>query len=93
MDKYTKDISKNLIKKSKSEILIDLKKFIKLNLEIKLKIINESIKKLKKNYYNLRSKKVINLIKNIESRKNHKATLGGCLFLVKKDQLRLKREK
>ena len=93
LDKHTKDISKNLIKKSKSEIFIDLKKFIKLNLEIKLKIINESIKKLKKNYYNPRSKKVINLIKNIESRKEHKSTLGGCLFIVKKDQLRLKREK
>ena len=28
-------------------------------------IINESIKKLKKNYYNPRSKKVINLIKKM----------------------------
>ena len=93
LDKYIEGISKNLIKKSRNEILIDLRKFHNLNLEIKLKIINESIKKLKKNYYDPRSRKVINLIKNIESRKDHKATLGGCIFLVKKDQLRLKREK
>ena len=36
------------------------------NKEIKIAIINDSIKRIKRNYYNSRSKKVENLIKNIE---------------------------
>ena len=56
-------------------------------------MINESIKKLKKNYYNLRAKKVDNLINNLEKRNFKKTTLGGCVFNVKKDNLCLKIEK
>ena len=56
-------------------------------------MINESIKKLKKNYYNPRAKKVDNLINNLEKRNFIKTTLGGCIFNVKKDNLCLKIEK
>ena len=58
-----------------------------------MRIINESIKYLKKNYYNPRSKKVINLIKNLNKKNFSKATLGGCIFIKKKDNLCLSREK
>ena len=70
-----------------------MKKFNKLNKEVKISVLNESIKKLKKNYYNPRSKKVENLIKSMESRKFKKSTLGGCIFVKKEDQLCLKIEK
>ena len=59
LNQYFEEIFKDLIKVSKKQILIDFKKFIKLNLEVKIKLINKCIKILKKNYYNPRSKKVM----------------------------------
>ena len=72
---------------------MDLKKFKRLNKDIKIDLINKSIKKLKSNYYNPRARKVENLIKKIQSKSFHKSTLGGCIFLKEKDKLRLKAEK
>ena len=74
-------------------ILINFERFKELNNEIQIRIINEAIKKLKKNYYNPRSKKVLNLINIISSAEFKKATLAGCLFFLKEDYLCLKSEK
>ena len=93
LDQYLEAIFKDLVKVSKMQILIDFNKFIKLNLEIKIKLINKCIKILKKNYYNPRSKKVMFLISAIEKNNFKKATLGGCQFLKKKDFLILMVEK
>ena len=93
LDQYLEEIFKDLIKVSKKQILIDFKKFIKLNLEVKIKLINKCIKILKKNYYNPRSKKVMFLISAIEKHSFKKATLGGCQFFKKKDVLILMVEK
>ena len=60
VDKYFRSVSKEITKKFKSEIKINFDKFKYLESEIKIRLINESIKKIKKNYYNPRSKKVIN---------------------------------
>ena len=60
--------------KSKEKVLIKSKKFYSFNNEIKIKIINEAIRKIKKNYYNPRSKKVAGLIANLGekiSKKQH----------------------
>jgi len=93
LEEYYNKITKNLIKKTRGEISLSFKKFKTFNDEIKLRLINESIKKLKKNYYNLRSKKVLNLIKNLNSKNFRGATLGGCRFFIKRDNLCLKKEK
>jgi len=93
LDEYFKKIFKETIKKFRKEITIDLKKFRNLNKDVKISVLNESIKRLKKNYYNPRSKKVENLINNLDSRKFKKSTLGGCIFFKKEDQLCLKIEK
>jgi tRNA(Ile)-lysidine synthase len=93
LDEYFNRTFKETIKISRKDILIDLKKFEKLNQEIKIGVLNESIKRLKKNYYNPRSKKVENLIENLKDKKFKKSTLGGCLFIKKEDQLCLKLEK
>ena len=93
IDEHVKNTIKEIVTKSKNEVLIDFKKFIKINYDIKIRVINEAIRKIKKNYYNPRSKKVINLIKNIEKRKFTKATLGGCIFSKKKDFLSIIIEK
>ena len=69
------------------------KKFNRLNKEIKIALINESIKRLKNNYYSLRFKKVENLIVNLGQKNFKQATLGGCIFVLKKDNLCLKIEK
>ena len=86
--------SKELIKKKiNGRIYIDLKKFNRSNEEIRIRIINDVIKKLQNNYYNQRSKKVVNLIKNIKDKAFKKATLSKCIFERQKDQLSIKKEK
>ncbi len=93
LDEYYLNISKEIIKKNKNQICINLKKFQNLNDELKIRVINDSIKILKNNYYNPRSKKVLNLIKNLESEKLRILTLGGCLFSIRKQILYVKIEK
>ena len=55
--------------------------------------IRDFVKKLKKNYYDIRSKKVGNLIKLLRKRNFKKSTLGGCIFFKKGENLCLKSEK
>ena len=81
------------IKKDKSLLKSNQKKLKKHNNEIKMAIINASIKKLKKNYYDPRAKKVINLIRAIDKKGFKKSTLGGCIFFKKGINLCLKKEK
>ena len=93
LDDFLKKEFSKIIKKKDSEILINLKKFKKHNNEIKMAIINASIKKLKKNYYDPRAKKVTNLIRTIDKKGFKKSTLGGCIFFKKGINLCLKNEK
>ncbi len=93
LDDFLKKEFSKIIKKKDSEILINLKKFKKHNNEIKMAIINASIKKLKKNYYDPRAIKVINLIRTIDKKGFKKSTLGGCIFFKKGINLCLKKEK
>ena len=93
LEGYFKTVFKDIIKNNRKEILIDFKKFRQLSNEVKIAAINESIKKLKKNYYNPRTKKVENLIKSIEKSNFKKSTLGGCIFILKNGNLCLKIEK
>ena len=92
LDVYLDNIFKNLIKKNDSEILINFKKYRVLNNDIKLALINESVKQIKNNYYDLRSKKVVNLIQALNKRNFKRSTLGGCIFYKKNSNLCLKPE-
>ncbi len=93
IEEYFQNIFSRLIKKHKKKIIINLKKYKELNNDVKIALINESIKKLKNNYYDLRSKKVNNLIINIEKKDFKKSTLGGCIFFKKDQNLCLIAEK
>ena len=93
LDQYLNKIFKELIKRVNSEIVINFTKFRHLNDDTKMALINESVKQLKKNYYDLRSSKVNNLIKNLNKRGFKKTTLGGCIFFRKNANLCLKAEK
>tara|TARA_X000000950_G_C13762762_1_gene597552 strand:- start:74 stop:1096 length:1023 start_codon:yes stop_codon:yes gene_type:complete len=94
LDHYLDKVFKELIKKdNEREILINLKKYKDLSNDTKIALLNESIKLLKNNYYDLRSKKVDNLIKNLNKKDFKKSTLGGCIFSKKGGNLCLKVEK
>ena len=93
LDGYLSNIFKEFIKRSNSEILINFKKYQNLNKDIKIAVINQSIKQLKRNYYDLRSKKVENLISNLDKKDFKNFTLGGCIFFKKGEYLCLKSEK
>ena len=93
LDQYLSKTFKELIKREKKEIYINYKKYSELSKDTKMALINESIKQLRKNYYDLRSKKVENLIKNLTDKNFIKSTLGGCIFLKKEGNLCLKLEK
>tara|TARA_B100001057_G_scaffold477582_1_gene546964 strand:+ start:4759 stop:5778 length:1020 start_codon:yes stop_codon:yes gene_type:complete len=82
-----------LIRKRNKEISINFQKFKELNNDTQIALINKSIKRLKKNYYDLRSKKVQNLISGLIARDFKKSTLGGCIFFKKNQDLCLKIEK
>ena len=87
LEEYLSKIKNELIKKDNKKISINFKKYVKLNNDVKIALINESIKNLKRNYYDLRSKKVLNLVKNLNKKSFKKATLGGCIFFKKGENL------
>ena len=93
LDGYLNNIFKKLINKTNNEISINFNKYKDLSNDTKMALINESIKKIKKNYYDLRSKKVDNLINSINKRNFKKTSLGGCVFFKKGENLCLKVEK
>ena len=94
LDSYLSKIFKEFIKKeSNGEILINFKKYQHLSNDTKIAVINHSIKQLKRNYYDLRSKKVENLINNLDKKNFKTSTLGGCIFFKKGEYLCLKIEK
>ena len=92
LDLYLSKVFKDLIKKKNKEIQIDFKKFQSFENDVKIAIINNSIKKLKKNYYDLRAKKIDNLIACIDAKDFKRYTLGGCIFFKKSQNLCLKLE-
>ena len=93
LELYLNNIFKELIKKKNSSISINFKKYKDLNKDIKIAVINQSIKQFKSNYYDLRSKKVENLINNLNKSNFKNSTLGGCIFFKKGEFLCLKAEK
>ena len=93
LEEHLKKIFRKLIKKANNEILINFNSYKDLNMDTKIALINHSIKQLKSNYYDLRSKKVENLIGSLNKKDFKNSTLGGCIFFKKGEYLRLKPEK
>ena len=93
LENYLNSIFKKMIKKKNNEILINFRNYKELSYDTKLALINESVKQIKKNYYDLRSKKVANLIEALNKKNFKKSTLGGCIFFKKDSNLCLKVEK
>ena len=92
LDLYFNKIYKDVVNKKKNKILINLKSLNNLNQEMKMRVFKRSIKDFTKAYYSPRSKKIFNLINQIEAKKNVKLTLGGCIILKEKNQIVLEKE-
>ena len=93
LDNYYRQLSQDIIRKYNHEVCINFQNLNNLSHEIKIRIINDSIRHVKKNYYNPRSRKVENLINKLKQKNFTKTTLGGCLFFKKNDKIWLKKEK
>ena len=89
---YIQKIENKCLVKKGNIITINLKKFLVENNEIRLKIFSNCIKKVSKNYYPPRAKKVLNLLDRIESSQKIKATLGGCLINKEEKKLTISKE-
>jgi len=89
---YIQKIENDCLVKKDNTIIINLKKFLIANNEIQLKIFSNCIKKISKNYYPPKAKKVLNLLNRINSSKKIKATLGGCVINKDKKNLTISKE-
>ena len=92
LDLYFKKIYKDLASKKKKKVFINIKKFNNLNNEMKMKVLKKGIKDISKAYYSPRIQKIINLIEQLDLKKNTKLTLGGCLIFKEKNQIILEKE-
>ena len=93
LDLYFDKIYKSIKRKKKNYLSINAKKFNNLNQEMKMKVLNKSIKEFTNSYYAPRSKKIINLIEHFAINKEAKLTLSGCIILKEKNHIIIKKEK
>ncbi len=93
LDFYFNRIYKDTTSKKKDRFLIKLKKFKTLNQEMKMRVLNQSLKEFTKSYYSLRSVKIINLIDRLEASQNKKFTLAGCVVFKDKNHIIIKKDK
>ena len=89
---YFDKIYKDMTFKTKNKIHIDLKGLESLNQEMKLRVFKKSIQNLTNTYYSPRSKKIVNLINQIQVNKNKKHNLAGCVIFKEKKLIILKKE-
>ena len=90
---YTQRAEVICVSKQKNKIFVNLEKFLLENNEVQLKILNNCIKKISKNYYLSRAKKVLNLLDKVKVNNKLKATLGGCVIERLKNNLIIYKEK
>ena len=80
LNSYLEKVKQTCVETKKKQTVINIKNLFLESDEIKLKVLGNEIKTFSKSYYPPRSKKVMNLINEIEFKKRSKFTLGGCLL-------------
>ena len=93
LDLYFNKIYKDLLIKKNTQISLNLKKFNYLNQEMRMRVLSRSFKEISKSYYNLRSKKIINLDNKLKIKNNLQISLSGCLIFKDKKQIIIKKSK
>ena len=89
---YFNKIYEDTVRKKRDKIIINLKKFKKLNLEMKMRVFKKSIKDFTNTYYAPRSKKIVNLVKQINVNSHIRLTLGGCFIIKDQNHIILEKE-
>ena len=92
LNNYLERTIVSCVKKKRNETLINLKKLFLESNEIKLKILSSAIRDFSKSYYPPRSKKVFNVLKQFDSDRKTKLTLGGCFLEKSGDYLSIRKE-
>ncbi len=92
LEVYFNEIYKDIVNRKKNKISINYKSLSSLNKEMKMRIFQRSIKDFTKAYYTPRSKKVLNLIDQIDNKKKARLTLGGCLVFKDQNHIILEKE-
>ena len=80
LNNYLERVVQSSVKKVKNKVSVNLKEIQKESEEIKIKLLSIAIKNFSNSYYPPRSKKVVNMLKRLNSSKKIKLTLGGCLL-------------
>ena len=93
LDLYFNKIFNEIITNKKNQVFINLKHFNNLNQEMKMRVFSKSLKEFTKSYYSTRSKKILNLIEQLEKNNNTKFTLAGCFIFKEKNHIIIKKEK
>ena len=78
---YFKDVLKKLVKKKDKKILIKKDELFSLNEELQIRILSFAIKSLNKLDYPPRSKKILIALEYLNSKREIKHFLGGCLLI------------
>ena len=77
--------------KKKERIFFPIKKYKSLNREMRMRVLDRSIKEISKSYYPPRSKKIMNLDINLHSNKSLKLYLAGCSIFKEKKLIIIKK--
>ena len=77
---YFQDVLKKVVKKKDKKILIKKDELFSLNEELQIRILGFVIKSLNKFDYPPRSKKILIALKYLNSKRETKHSLGGCLL-------------
>ena len=91
LDLFFNKIYLKIVNLSKKRVSINFKEYNKLNQEMKFRIMKRSIQDFTNSYYSTRSKKILNLMQQIENNKKVKHFLSGCVIFREKNHLIIKK--
>ncbi len=92
LNNYLSKVYKDTIDRKGGKIFVNVKKFNNINLEMKILVLKKLIKDYTGSYYTVRSKKIVNLIRQIETKEDAKLTLGGCIIIKGKKHIIIQKE-
>ena len=91
LNKYFKEAFKKVVKKKGKQILIKKNDLFFFNEELQIRILGSAIKSLNKLDYPPRSKKMLTALNLLNSSKETKHQLGGCLLINRNNYIYVKK--
>ena len=93
LDLYFNRIYEQIVDFKNNKLLIKKSNFAILNDEMKMRVLQQSIKNLTNTYYFPRTKKILRLIEQIKVSKDLKVIFSGCVILFDKNRIILKKQR